>query len=340
MKYWLGMVLSKLRDVSMKLPKLPFAGRTPDRRQLKFAAILSCVLVVTIFSGIILTTFAIDWGFFVTEARVNETAPGLVIVEVDIPSWPTAEIQRVIYPRRVIPFDPYATHTGHVPQFLFIEIAWPNPDFSQVTSRQDHQPGMTRDAVRDFIAASGTFTPPWSGVLPATPSTLPLFSPQGAGADWPAPNAGWIRLETRQNIFLNALGEEVTSATPGAQRYTIEVFGYQNVTHPGDSTPPVYNAVRVANFLEGLHRNAEYARPMGTEFPMHIRAFATQSEFLPNALSGINIPTRGSNLHTAPTNMNSWSAEQRLANAFRIYLGRSLDPVVLPALVAGNVDGF
>ena len=332
MKYWLGMILSKLQQ-------LPLAWRRLERKQLKFAAILSCVLIATMFSGVVLTTFAINWGTVETEARVNVVTGGFVQVELSIPNWPAPEIQRIIYPGRVIPFNPIATHTGTVPQYLFIEIAWPNPNYSQVTSRQDHAT-ITRDAVRDFIAASNSFTSAWSGTLPGSGlCTRPLLSPDSTGLAWPNPNPGWVRLETR-HVYLNAAGAEVAPAA--GTRHIVEVFGYNARTYPQSpnySTPPVYNAVRVANFLEGLHRDAAYAQPMGTPFPIHVRAFTVQADHLPNALTtvpnAIGRP-QGTDFTGAPADMSTWNITQRLANAFRIYLGREnvLD------LAAHNVPGF
>ena len=341
MKYWLGMVLSKLRDISMKLPKPPAAWRNPDRGQLKFAAILSCVLVAVIFSGVILTTFAIEWGFVVTEARLNPVDPALVIVEVDIPSWNNAEIRRIIYPGRVIAFDPIAEHTGHVPQYLFIEVAFPTHNYSLVFSRNQFSIGG-RDAVADFNASGngglGTLAPSgaWSGTLPNNPPYGHLFQA-------PAPNANWVVIDRRPNVFLNAQGEEVAENAAGAQRHDIWVFGYtggvNGVTQPGHETSTLFTTLPVANFLERMHRLPEYQLDMGTEFNIRVTAFATQANYIPNTLTGVNIPNRPNDTG-ASTNMNSWNAATRLLNAYRIYLARSGNADVVTAFANAGIDGF
>ena len=339
MKYWLGMVLSKLCNVSKKESE----QRQPRRKTIKFMAILAGALIITMFAGVFTTTLAMDWGTVPTESRVNLATGGYVDVDLTIPAWPTTQIARVIYPRRVIPFNPTARHTGSVPQYLFIEVAFPTYNYSLVRCRHDSPvANPSRDAVADFTASTETLGPAWSGTW-----TNSADAPVGQLFQAPAANANWVHLDTQRNVFLNpTTGAVVTEGTPGAQRFDIWTYGYtggvNGVTQPNHLTATsLFTNLPVANFLEGMHRLPQYQLDMGTEFPIRVRAFATQADYLPNALSGINITSRPvSNFHTVSNDMSAWTTQQRLANAYRVYLGRAGAGDVLPALVAGNVPGF
>jgi hypothetical protein len=299
-----------MKNLLSKLPRLrkrtlsqqsSFPFRRPGGKTVKFASIVAGALILSVLTGTILTTFAMDWLSTSTESRANPFTQGQVDVEIEEPNWPGAPeqyLRRRIYPNRIIPKDPIAVHTGTVPQYLFLEVWNPMFTLSLVTPRNTPPANTTA----------------YDRIEPAAP--VQLFSFRNNNADG-INTTNWVELTARaRNAWLDEDGVEVESTTEGARQYRVRIFGYMAVTFPASHqsnpqrpntfrTQPLFTHVRVANFLERGHREDEHAIPMGTEINMPLYALAIQAEHL-----------------TGETSEMTWL--QRLNNAFGIFLGQEI----------------